>query len=109
MADENAPEIPPVFNIPRGVIDGWLSIPSNDEVKIAVTRQDLDNLFFSISNLVSANYELQQCLISYSNGNLEDANAHMVGAQKANTMGLNSVRQLFNALMANAARARNSS
>ncbi|WP_160773848.1 hypothetical protein [Stappia sediminis] len=104
MTEENI--IPDTINIPQGTIEGWLSIPSNETVEIAVTRQDLDNLFFAINHMVTANGALQQCLISYSNGNLEAANQHMVESQRANASSLNSLRLLFNALMSNAAAAR---
>lgn len=104
MADQ--PQIPDLINIPTGVLDRWLAIPSHEQVEVALTRQDFDNLFFSINNLVSANAALQQCLISFSNGKLEEANLHMVEAQSSNATGLNKLRLLFTAIMANADRAR---
>jgi hypothetical protein len=104
MADEKT--IPDLFNIPPGVVESWLAIPSGENVEVALTRQDLDNLFFSINNMVAANAALQQCLISYTNGNLDAANQHMIESQRANTNSLNSLRLLFNALMSNAAAAK---
>ena len=106
MTDEPLNHTPPIFNIPPTIIEGWLKIPPSDPITITLTRQDMDNLFFTINSLVSANAALQQCLISYSNGKLEEANRHMAESQRANIESLNSLRYLFNALMSSASSAR---
>lgn len=104
MADDVPPKtLPPMpqeFIIPQGAVERWLAIPERGKIEAPLTRQDLDNLFFSITNISRAMVKLQSCLLLYSQGKLDEANEAMAESQKFNIHGDNNIRMFMNAVMA---------
>lgn len=74
-------QFPRAHPIPQSVIEKWVRVPSNETVHVQITRQDIDNLFFAINNLVDAVYSTQQSLILLSNNENHSANEEMHRAQ----------------------------
>ena len=103
---ENRPPLPTEQLIPKALIEQWLDIPASDEVHIALTRADLDSLFFAINHAITAQSQLQEAVIRYSNGELDHANMQMDLSKRSNIEATNSLRSLFGSIFASAAKSR---
>lgn len=102
MPDEKLPPQPQSFQIAQGLIDRWINIAERAQITAAFTRQDLDNLFFSITRSNQATFHLQQCLILYSQGKLDEANKEIAESQRLVHEGDNYIRMFMSAIMASA-------
>jgi hypothetical protein len=96
------PPLPEEFSIPRQVLDKWLSIPHADYINARLTRQDIDNLFFAINRSLQAQTATHDCLISWSNGSLVDANASLHNSKRLLIESGNNLRQFFTGLASSA-------
>jgi hypothetical protein len=67
---QTAPEI---FQIPDANIAQWTAIPVDAELRLHLTRDDLDNLFFAVRNLAYAIANLQAGLGNTTPGTPESA------------------------------------
>lgn len=100
--DSKPPAIAQVFQIPQGLINQWIEIPERANITANFTRQDLDNLFFSITKAGLATFHLQQALILYSQGKMDEANKQLAESQRQNVESDNNVRMFMSAIMASA-------
>ena len=100
--ENQRPPLPSLHSMPKATIDQWVQIPADEYVSINITRNDIDNLYFSISNLITSQDALQEALIAYSNGELEQANEKMDSSRRYAIESMNSLRGLMAALMSSA-------
>lgn len=87
-------------------MEQWTQIPLEADVEVAITKGDLDNLYFAINHLNMSQASMQEALIKYSNGELDDANQFMDASRRSNIESLNALRGLFTALMSSAVQRR---
>ncbi|EAQ34456.1 hypothetical protein NB311A_11962 [Nitrobacter sp. Nb-311A] len=102
MSDETnntLPPLPQAFSIPATQISKWTSVPPQTQINIAITRGDMDNLFFAMSKSAQAISSLQTCLILYSQGKIEEANHVLAQSQRNNVESDNHLRMFMNAVM----------
>ena len=85
--------------MPPQVIQRWMSLPSDHEVERTLTKADWDNIFFCLDHAIKAASELQSALIAYTNGALEDANAHSWEASRRQIEAQNKLRQIMTSVM----------
>lgn len=104
---QETPPLPIVHTIPRSLIEQWTRLSPDDDVEIRLTKADIDNLFFSINGVISSLASIQEALIAYSNGNVDDANSHMDSSKRNNVEALNYIRSLMSSLIASAIQHRN--
>ena len=97
---DKPPPLPNVQAIPDPLLAQWIEIPTSDALTVNVTRNDIDQLFFAINNLISAQHALQELLVFYSNGNLDEANDNMDRARRWSIESTNSLRSFFSGIIA---------
>jgi hypothetical protein len=91
---------PKGHNFPEEVLSQWISIPYDEPILIGpLTRRALDNLLFSTTDISSAVSSLRSALISYSNGDQESANKHLINSMNQLVDGETRNRLLFDAIM----------
>ena len=93
---------PTPFNIPAATVQRWVNVPNGQPLNAPLTRADLDNLFFSIDLNIKATFNLQQSLIHYTNGRLDEANQASALAGTNLAEASNRLRVFMNAIMASA-------
>lgn len=98
------PPLPSIQPIPQALIDEWIKIPPGEQLTMSISRSDVDNLFFSINNLISSQYNLQESITNYSNGDLVNANSHMDLSRRSSVEALNSLRAFLTSIMASTLR-----
>lgn len=99
MSENTLPPLPQAFNIPATQVAKWTNIPPAAQIMINVTRGDVDNLFFAVAKAAQATSSLQNCLILYSQGKIEEANEVLAQSQKHTVEGDNHMRMFMNAIM----------
>jgi hypothetical protein len=104
---EEKPPLPVIHTIPRSLVEQWTKVSPDDDVEIRLTKADVDNLFFAINGAISSVASIQEALIAYSNGSVDEANGHMDSSKRSNFEALNYVRSLMSSLMASAIQNRN--
>lgn len=72
---------------------------SDQVIDRALTKADWDNIFFCLDHAIRASAELQNALIAYSNGSLDDANAHSWEASRRQIEAQNKLRQIMTSVM----------
>lgn len=102
MSENNLPPLPQAFSIPSTQISRWTNIPPTTQINITITRADLDNLFFAVTKGAQAQSALQNCLILYSQGKIDEANHALAQSQRENIEGDNHMRMFMNAIMSGA-------
>jgi hypothetical protein len=80
MADNQTP--PPIlpqppdhYQLPVQLLEQWTSLPAGQRFSLLLTKQDIDQLVFAFLRLAEAQSKLEGSLVSWSNGQLADANA----------------------------------
>lgn len=102
MTENALPPLPQAFSIPTSQISKWTAIPPTASIEISISRSDLDHLFFAVTKGAQAVSALQNCLILYSQGKIEEANHALAQSQRDNVEGDNYMRMFMNAVMAGA-------
>ena len=93
-------KFPEGYNFPEDLLSAWIAIPPDEPVLIGpLTRGDLDNLLFSISDIVRAVAYLREGLIAFSQGNNEVADNCLQSASNMLTDGETRNRFLFKSIM----------
>jgi hypothetical protein len=93
------PPLPEPINVPPQVIQRWMSMPAERVIDRTLTKADWDNIFFCLDHAIRASAELQSALIAYTNGSLEDANAHSWEASRRQIEAQNKLRQIMTSVM----------
>lgn len=96
--------LPESFGIPAALVEDWLAIPHAAPVSPQLRRGDLDQFYSSISRCIDAQYTFQDCMIDFTNGRLDDANAKLRTSQRKLIEAQNALRQLMASIMASAVR-----
>jgi hypothetical protein len=99
MMAENPP-LPVVQAIPHAIIEQWIQITPDRYLDTRLTRTEIDNLFFAINNLITSQNALQDALLSYSQGNLDEANSSFDSSRRGSIESLNALRSFMSAVMA---------
>jgi len=94
--------LPERYAIPVQVIESWLKIPANDYVQVKISRADLDQLFFALTNITGTHQALQDALVKWSNGEVADANTFLDKSRRGNIIAENHIRRFFAGIMAGA-------
>jgi len=98
------PELPDAYIIPRAAVDEWLSIAPEAYVDAQITRHDWDKLFESYENGLKAQYEFQEAMVAYTNGDTASANEKYHRSRKMLIDSQNAFRQMFTSLILSAAK-----
>jgi vacuolar-type H+-ATPase subunit D/Vma8 len=96
------PRLPDAFNVPDALVQAWMKIPSNQPLTFQVTREHIDQLFFSLMRLSQSSTKLQSCLLLYTQGKLNEANEAMAESQRATVEAENYARQFLAAVISSA-------
>ncbi|MFO1162564.1 MAG: hypothetical protein U1E60_27260 [Reyranellaceae bacterium] len=113
MSDEKPPPVEPPsadpprplperYAIPLELIEKWTKIQPGEVVQVSLSRADLDQLFFGLTNTIGAQQALQDALVKWSNGDVQDANKSLDQSRRGNIIADNHVRRFFAAVMAGA-------
>jgi hypothetical protein len=87
-------------NFPDDILIQWVSIPYNEPVSIGpLTREAIDNLLFSMTDISGSIASLRSALVSYTNGDLETANRHIANSTSYLVDGETRNRLLFDAIV----------
>lgn len=85
---------------PAKLLDAWVSIPENEPLQIGpLTRDDIDHLLFSTSNIAQAIGELREGMIAASHGLTENASIHLANTLTCLIDGETHTRLLFEAIV----------
>ena len=94
-----APEILAIHMIPEDVLQRWSALPSGQLITVQITKQDLDNLFFSISNVHMSLDSTNRAFVSWSNKQMIEAQTGLENSRRGLVAGLNSLRFFFEAVI----------
>lgn len=94
------PPLPEPFNIPRANVARWLELSEDAPLALSLTRRDVDHLFFTIDHSLAAQAALEQCIILYTNNDLDAANAQLWESRRRLQEAQNRLRQFMNGIMA---------
>jgi hypothetical protein len=101
LRQQAAPQaLPDTFDIPRQLLDHWISTGPNEYLEIQITKRDVDKLFFSIVKGLNAQEETHSSIIAWSNGNTVAANEAMQRSRRLIIESQNEIRQFLAAVMA---------
>ncbi|MBN9601843.1 MAG: hypothetical protein J0G33_02820 [Afipia felis] len=93
-------KFPGGHRFPEDLLSRWISIPGDAPLMIGpLTRNDLDNLLFSIGNIARGIGELQNALISLSRGNTAEAETFLSNSWGSINDGEARNRMFFEAIM----------
>lgn len=87
------PRLPDALEIPEPLIRDWVVLEASTAVTL--TKAMVDHLFFAFDKVASGQVAMQACLIAFSNGNTEEANAHLISSQAYGVEASNRVRQFL--------------
>jgi hypothetical protein len=90
------------YSIPEEAVKYWTSIPEEQKVFLAVSRRDMDHLFFFFAQQNGAVSMLQGALQAYSHGDLPAADAFFAKSQHFNASAEANFRRFFTAVMSGA-------
>jgi hypothetical protein len=93
------PPLPEPITVSPQVIQRWMGLAPETVVDAHLTKADWDNIFFCLDHAIRAATELQNALIAYSNGQVEDANAHSWEASRRQIEAQNKLRQVMTTVM----------
>lgn len=105
---QEQPPLPGVFSpfddetphfIDRQTIDRWIAIKVTDYVAVKLTRLDLDHLFYFATQMGASLSEFQNAMISYSNGDIDSANASLQKSQRLQRTSETNFRKFFASVM----------
>ena len=96
--------LPDNVSIPAKLVQEWVNLSDGQELDISLTRSTIDHLFFTLDKLIRSQGVLQQCLIKYSNEELDAANELMTESQTLMVEGQNRLRQFMTDVMLAATR-----
>ena len=96
---ENLPPSPEQFQFPIQLLEQWVAIPPGERINTSLTRQDFDHLLFGLLRANEATALLQRGMVSWSHGNMAEANEFIAQFQRLNAYSQNNFRQFFTALM----------
>src|ERR1700733_9339789 len=94
-------QVDPV-TIPLSLIEQWTKLRLDHYLEVRLGRNDLDHFYNAFERSLAAHYELQECLVQYSNGNTALANEHIVKSRRLLLESQNSFRQAFMAIIVSA-------
>ncbi len=99
------PSLPEPFQIPVQLVEQWTNLGQAERIAIELTRQDFDHLFFGLLRTVEAQGMLADVMVSWSNGDIDQANKQLHEFRRQNIDALNRVRQFITAIMVSKSRA----
>jgi hypothetical protein len=93
------PQRPSLYEIPASLVEKWSSIADHERVQASVTKQDVDHLILGLLRASDAQTALQDTLVHWSNGRVEDANRTLADFHRLNADSQNRIRQFATGLM----------
>lgn len=99
--------LPMPFLIPPQLLDQWVALPPETVVEAALTKHDIDQLYFGLMRSSDAQGALERTLVEWSNGRMDTANLHLSQFRRLNADGQNHYRQFFTGLLVAALRGKN--
>jgi hypothetical protein len=110
MADNQPPptlpQPPDLYQLPIQLLEQWISLPPGERLHVLLTKQDVDHFTFAFLRLAEAQSKLEGSLVSWSHGQLADANAALAEFRRLNVEAQNNFRQFFTGLIVAALKGR---
>lgn len=88
-----------VIPIPQEAIDRWNSIQSDLTLNIPITKDLIDNLFFSIRNLSRSHDFFQTSMRLWLSGNHEESNEYFKESAQTNATSVNDLNRFIEIVM----------
>lgn len=95
-------EVLPIHMIPDELLQRWIALPSDQTITVNITKQDLDNLFFSISNAHMSLDATNRSFVQWSNRQVIEAQTGLEVSRQGVVAGLSSLRYFFEAVISRA-------
>lgn len=95
---------PEIVSIPEAAIRGWFGHPETQYIVVNLTRGDIDRLYTVFSSILQAQIDTMDCLVRYSNNDMENAGRRVDHFRTNHAKALNELRQLFHAIMVQSVR-----
>ena len=96
--------LPDSYVIPDQAITEWAALPPQAIATTALTKQQVDHLFFAINKIILSQDWLQACLIHTSNGRTEEGNSALNLSKSELIEAQNRLRQFMTEVMLTATR-----
>lgn len=93
--------LPDTFNLPSKLVAHWMSLPAETEIR-ALTKAEIDDLFFAVDHTLAAIANLQSSLVAYSNNDLAVANSASWESSRRLIEAQNKLRQFLTGIMSGA-------
>ena len=92
-------DMPPLNNLPQEALEAWVRIPSDRELEGGLTRQAIDELYFSIREIHNALLAFQESMAVLSRGEAEVAQVYFDNAKAHGAVSYNHLVEFMGRVM----------
>lgn len=94
----------PIHLMSEDILQEWSSLPNQTVITVAITKQELDNLFFALANTQNAIDMTNRAFVQWTNGQVPDAQSSLEASRSSVVNGMNALRFFFEAIVSGSVR-----